>query len=323
MVTGGFISIVVPVFNEGHAVELFLAELTSVAVSFPFRYELIFVNDGSGDDTRERILAQRAKNPAIGIIDFSRNFGKEAAVVAGLEAAKGVAAIVMDVDLQDPPAVIPEMITKWRNGADVVIAVRSSRSSDGFFKRAGAKLFYRLFSLLSDVKLPLGSGDFRLMDRRVVDSFLKLDERARFNKGLFAWLGFHQDFVHHVRPRASRGGSRWNYRRLFRFGFDGILSFSTIPVRVWSAFGGLIAVAALGYGAFLLVRTLFFGRDVPGYASLMVSILFLGGLNLFTLGLVGEYVGQTLTEAKRRPLFIVREHLEALPEKAWAEVPDS
>ena len=189
MVTGGFISIVVPVFNEGHAVELFLAELTSVAVSFPFRYELIFVNDGSGDDTRERILAQRAKNPAIGIIDFSRNFGKEAAVVAGLEAAKGVAAIVMDVDLQDPPAVIPEMITKWRNGADVVIAVRSSRSSDGFFKRAGAKLFYRLFSLLSDVKLPLGSGDFRLMDRRVVELVPQARRESALQQGPFRLAG--------------------------------------------------------------------------------------------------------------------------------------
>ncbi len=320
MLTRGFISIVVPVFNEGQAVDSFLAELTTVAASLPFRYELIFVNDGSRDDTLERIRAQRAQNPAIGIVDLSRNFGKEAAIVAGLEAAKGAAAIVMDVDLQDPPAVIPEMIEKWRNGADVVIAIRTSRAQDSFFKRTSAGLFYKLFAMLSDVKLPEGSGDFRLMDRRVIDSFLRLDERARFNKGLFAWLGFRQEFVHHARPQANRRGSRWSFRRLFRFGFESILSFSTIPIRVWSAVGGVIAVGALAYGAFLLTRTLVFGRDVPGYASLMVSILFLGGLNLFTLGLVGEYVGQALTEAKRRPLFIVRENLEAAPEEASTEV---
>lgn len=322
MTTQGLISIVVPVYNEADAVAAFLKELASATAGasggFPAGYEVIFANDGSTDDTRERLLAERERNPAIGIVSLSRNFGKEAAIVAGLEASRGDAAIIMDVDLQDPPALIPEMVAKWRSGAEVVIALRSDRSSDGVLKRISANLFYKAFGLVSEVKLPPGAGDFRLLDRRVIEAFLRLDERARFNKGLLAWLGFRQAFVRHVRPAASRG-SRWTFHRLYRFGFGGIVSFSTVPIRVWGGVGAVIALLAVAYGAYLVVRTLIFGVDLPGYASVMVSVLFLGGVNLFTLGLVGEYVGQVLTEAKRRPIYIVRERVEAEPHHTSAE----
>jgi len=313
MIAPDFISIVVPVYNEAHALKPFLARLAEAAARFPLGHEIIFVNDGSVDGTEAQLLELRKEDQALGIVSLSRNFGKEAAIVAGLTAARGRAAIIMDVDLQDPPELLPEMIAKWQEGADVVIALRSDRSSDSFSKRASASLFYALFARLSEVKLPPGSGDFRLMDRKVIEAFLKLDERARFNKGLFAWLGFRQAFVSHVRPRAARPGSRWRPLKLIRYGFEGIFAFSSLPIRVWSVIGGALALGSLAYGIAMIAKTLVLGVDVPGYASLMVAVLFLGGLNLFTLGLIGEYIGQVLTETKHRPIFIVRESLDAVP----------
>jgi glycosyltransferase involved in cell wall biosynthesis len=195
----------------------------------------------------------------------------------------------------------------------VVIAIRSARPGDNLLKRGSADLFYTLFRFVSDTDLPVGSGDFRLMDRRVVDAFLKLDERTRFNKGLFAWLGFRQEFVPYTRHSAVRKNSRWSPTRLVRLAVDGLLSFSTLPIRIWTLVGGSIAAFAFLYGLFLITRTLMFGADLPGYPSIMVAILFLGGINLFTLGLMGEYVGRILIETKRRPLYIVRSSLKAVP----------
>ena len=310
-----FISVVVPVYNEQTAVNTFVDTLEPVLSKLSVGYEIVFVNDGSTDQTLECLLALRERNKAIAIVDLSRNFGKEAAVVAGLEAAGGIAAIIMDVDLQDPPEIVSEMVDKWVAGADVVIAIRTDRSSDGFLKRSSAKFFYSLFGYISETALPEGSGDFRLMDRQVVDAFLRLEERARFNKGLFAWLGFRQEFVRHVRPQANRGESRWRPRKLIQYAFDGLFSFSTVPIRVWSLVGGVISALSLAYGLYLMLRTMIFGIDMPGYASLMVAMLFFGGVNLFTFGLLGEYIGRILIESKRRPLYIVRTHLKAAPEQ--------
>jgi glycosyltransferase involved in cell wall biosynthesis len=311
----GFVSIIVPVFNEQTAIPLFLRRLEPTLSVLPVGHEIVFVNDGSIDATQEILLAARQRNNAIAVVELSRNFGKEAAIVAGLSAAAGDAAIIIDVDLQDPPELIGDMVGKWLAGAEVVVSVRTDRSSDSFLKRSSAKFFYFLFRSMSDTALPEGSGDFRLLDRSVMAAFLTLGERARFNKGLFAWLGFQTEFVEHVRPVASRKGSRWKAGKLMRYAFDGLFSFSTVPIQVWSLIGAFIAALALGFGIFLLTRTIIFGADVPGYASLMVTMLFLGGIHLFTLGLLGEYVGRILMETKRRPLYIVRSQFEAVPNR--------
>ncbi len=301
------LSLVVPVYNEAGAIGAFHDAVRPILDDLDAPCEIIFVNDGSRDETLDRLLKLRQCDQRVGIVDLSRNFGKEAALAAGLAECRGRAAIILDVDLQDPPGLIPEMLEKWRGGADMVIALRSDRSTDGFAKRLSAHWFYRIFNTLSDTSLPDGSGDFRLMDRRVIDAYLQLGERTRFNKGLFAWLGFRQEFVRHVRPRASRAGSRWPVLKLFRFAFDGIFSFSSIPIRIWSLFGGAIALVSMTYGIFLVSRTLIYGTDLPGYASTIVAVLFLGGLNLFTAGLLGEYIGRILIETKQRPLYLVRE----------------
>lgn len=300
------LSLVVPVFNEAESIEIFYAAVCPILAELNERAEIIFVNDGSTDETLDRLLEFRDRDNDITVIDLSRNFGKEAALTAGLAEARGDAAVIMDIDLQDPPSLIPEMVAKWRQGADMVVALRVDRSSDKAAKRLTAQWFYRIFNAMSDTPLIEGAGDFRLMDRRVVAAFLQLGERARFNKGLFAWLGFRQAFVEYARPAASRSGSRWSPATLFRFAFDGIFSFTSAPIRVWSVIGALIALASMGYGLYLVQRTLFWGIDVPGYASTIVAVLFLGGLNLFTAGLLGEYIGRILIETKQRPLYLVR-----------------
>ncbi len=300
------ISLVVPVFNEEEAVTIFLARMRPILDELDEAVEIIFVNDGSSDRTVDKLLSLRETDPRISIIDLSRNFGKEAALTAGLTEIEGDCGIIIDVDLQDPPEIIPEMVRRWRAGAEVVIAVRTDRSSDSLGKRMSARWFYGIFNTLSDTKIPPGSGDFRLMDRSVVSAFLQLPERNRFNKGLFAWLGYRQEFVRHVREKASRPSSRWKVLNLFRYAFDGIFSFSSMPIRMWSYFGGTIAILAIVYGLYLINRTVVLGTDIPGYASTMVAVLFIGGLNLFSLGILGEYIGRIMIESKGRPLFLVR-----------------
>jgi len=301
------ISVVVPVFNEAESIATFHAAVRPVLGELKAATEIIFVNDGSTDATLDRLLDLCGRHDDVVVIDLSRNFGKEAALTAGLAEAKGDAALIMDIDLQDPPSLIPEMVAKWRKGADTVVALRVDRSSDKMLKRLSARWFYRIFNAVSDTPLQEGAGDFRLMDRRVVAAFLQLGERARFNKGLFAWLGFHQAFVEYARPAASRQGSRWSPVTLFRFAFDGIFSFTSVPIRVWSLIGAIVALASMVYGLYLVQRTLIWGIDVPGYVSTIVAVLFLGGLNLFTAGLLGEYIGRILIETKQRPLYLVRE----------------
>jgi polyisoprenyl-phosphate glycosyltransferase len=238
-------------------------------------------------------------------VKLSRNFGKEAALTAGLRHASGDAVIPMDVDLQDPPEVIPDMVRRWLAGAKVVNARRADRSSDSRWKRWSARAFYNLINMASDERIPADVGDFRLLDRAAVDVINQLGEKARFNKGLFAWVGFRVDEVTYVREARDTGTSKWRVRGLWRLALDGITSTTTAPLRIWTYVGGVTALFAVGYAAVLIGRTLIFGADTPGYASLMVTVLMLGALNLISLGIMGEYVGRIAKEVRGRPIYVV------------------
>jgi len=305
------LSLVVPVKDEEAALKLFLERVVPLLEKLDDpaarSFEILFIDDGSSDRTLELIRAANATDPRIRGLSLSRNFGKEAALSAGLDRVRGKAVIPLDVDLQDPPEVIAPMLAAWRGGVDVVYGVRDNRESDSFPKRLTADLYYRAHNWLSSDKIPEHAGDFRLLDRRVVDVIRQMPERNRFMKGLFAWAGFRQASVSYHREERKVGATKFNYWRLWTLAIDGITSASTVPLRVWSYVGGSVALFALGYAIFIIVRTMISGIDVPGYASLMVAILFLGGLQLFSLGVLGEYVGRILTEVKHRPLYVVRE----------------
>jgi glycosyltransferase involved in cell wall biosynthesis len=305
------LSLVIPVKDEEEAIVIFLARVVPIleALDDPAArsFELFFVDDGSSDRTLDIIRTANAADPRIRGLSLSRNFGKEAALSAGLDRARGLAVIPMDVDLQDPPDVIAPMLAKWRSGYDVVYGVRHNRESDSLPKRLTADLYYRAHNWLSSDKIPEHAGDFRLLDRRVVEVIKAMPERNRFMKGLFAWAGFKSAAVLYHREERQVGTTKFNYWKLWTLAVDGITSASTVPLRVWSYLGGTVALGALGYAIYIIIRTLTSGIQVPGYASLMVAILFLGGLQLFSLGVLGEYVGRILTEVKHRPLYVVRE----------------
>ena len=301
------LSLLVPVFNEEAAIPHFLGSLGPVMAKLGMRWEILFINDGSTDGTLDTLQALRREHNEISVIDFSRNFGKEAALTAGLDFSRGRAVIPIDVDLQDPPEIIGEMVEKWREGYEVVFAIRTKRDGDSYVKSVSARLFYRTYNWLSQVEIPPDAGDFRLLDRRVVEAIRRLPERNRFMKGLFTWPGFRQTTVSYERQPRSRGNTKFNYWKLWNFAVDGMTSFSTLPLRVWSYVGGLVAFLSFIYAIFLIGRTLIYGIDVQGYASLMVVVLFLGGLQLLTLGIIGEYLGRTYEEVKGRPIYIVRE----------------
>lgn len=306
------ISLVVPCHNEAPALDKFYRAVSAVLESVPnARFEIVCVNDGSTDDTLSCLLALRRADARIRIIDFTRNFGKEAALSAGIDEAQGDAVIPIDADLQDPPALIPVMIERWRDGAEVVLAKRTNRASDTVAKRVAAGLYYRVHNRLSEVKLPENVGDFRLMDRRVVTAIKRLPERRRFMKGLFAWVGFHTEIVEYVRDPRAAGESKFSGWRLWNFALEGITSFSTVPLRCWTYIGVSLALMSLAYGSYIVIRTLLHGIDVPGYASLLVGILFLGGIQLVGIGVIGEYVGRIYYESKGRPLYLVRRRYQS------------
>lgn len=300
------LSVVVPAYNEGEAIGHALAALEPVLASLPCRSEVVIVNDGSRDDTVEQARAFRSRVFELVVVDLSRNFGKEAAVSAGLAHARGDAVIPIDADLQDPPALIPEMVRRWQAGAEVVLARRADRSHDTWLKRNTALAFYRLMGRVSDVPIPENVGDFRLMDRAVVEVVKALPESRRFMKGLFAWAGFRTEAIDYERPERVAGDAKFKARTMINHAIEGITSFSTMPLRVATLTGALVALVAFVYGAVIIARTLLHGVDVPGYASLMSMILFLSGVQLMALGVIGEYVGRTYIEAKRRPPFVVR-----------------
>ena len=302
------ISIVVPCFDEAPGLEAFHRRLGAVMDAFA-PWEVIYVNDGSGDATLSVMQRLRADDPHVAILNLSRNFGKEAATTAGIDAAGGDAVVVIDADLQDPPEVIPDLIAAWRAGFDMVYAQRREREGETFVKRTTAALFYRVMARTGRVRLPRNAGDFRLMSRRVVDAVGQLRERHRFMKGLFAWVGFPTCAVAYDRAPRHAGASKWSYWNLWNLALEGITSFTIVPLSFATYGGVLVALAAILYGGFITARTVLFGNPVPGYPSLLVFILFLGGMQLMTLGVIGEYLGRVFNETKERPIYLIERQL--------------
>jgi polyisoprenyl-phosphate glycosyltransferase len=301
------LSVVVPFFNESASVEYFFDAIVAVASRLPtIDFEFVCVDDGSKDDTLARLLVLMQRDSRVRVIELSRNFGKEAALTAGIDAAVGDAVVPIDADLQDPPDLIPTLIDEWTKGAEMVLARRADRSTDSLLKSKSAQWFYRLHNKLAYIQVPENVGDFRLMDRSVVDALKQLPERQRFMKGLFAWVGFKTVSIEYTRAPRAAGQSTFSGWRLWNFALEGITSFSTAPLRMWTYIGGFGAVFSIVYAAFILVRALVRGVDLPGYPSLLVSILFFGSLQLIGIGVLGEYIGRIYIEAKHRPTYIVR-----------------
>lgn len=299
------ISIIAPCYNEEETIEPFLRRIEEILTQINEPYEIVFINDGSKDNTLNILLNAKQNFKNIRIINFSRNFGKEAALTAGLDKARGEAAIPIDVDLQDPPELIKELVAKWREGYDVVLAKRADRTSDSFAKRVSADLFYKLNGKISNVDIPNNVGDFRLMSKRVVEALKQLPENQRFMKGLFAWVGFKTTVIEYAREKREAGQSSFNGWKLWNFALDGITSFSTLPLRIWLYIGALVSFLSFLYGSFIILKTLIFGVDLPGYASLAVIMLFLGGIQLIGIGILGEYIGRIYSESKCRPSYII------------------
>ncbi len=303
------LTVVVPVFNEAENIPELVQRISTTLDRCVQSFEIILVDDGSSDGTLAAARTARDADPRIDALSFSRNFGKEVAIAAGLDHARGGAVVIIDADLQHPPEAIEAMVAKWREGYENVYGQRIDRGFDAPLRRALTMRFYHLFERFGETSLPPGAGDFRLLDRKAVNALLRMRERARFSKGLYAWIGFKSIGVpFQVAERAS-GASKFSYGKLTRFALDGLTSFSTMPLKVWGYFGGLISIFALSAATFFIVRTLMLGVDVPGYASLIVSVTFLAGVQLLSLGVIGEYIGRIFAEVKGRPLYIVAEHL--------------
>jgi len=309
------ISLLVPMYNESSVIPIFFETVTSVLEDIHYDLEIVCVNDGSRDNTLELLKEYAAKDSRIKLVSFSRNFGKEPAMTAALDYATGDAIIPIDADLQDPPELIHQMIAKWEEGYDVVYARRSSRDTDSVLKRNTAMWFYALFNQMSDTDIPSNVGDYRLMDRKVIDVIKQLPEKDRFMKGLFCWPGFKNTTVEFERPERAEGETKFNLWKLWNFAISGIASFSTMPIRLGIYLGLMISAASFIYAIFIVTKTIFMGVDVPGYASIMVAVLFLGGIQMFFLGLLGEYIGRIYKEVKNRPLYVVEESIGFSPEK--------
>jgi polyisoprenyl-phosphate glycosyltransferase len=304
------LSVVVPMLNEERGLEPLVARLRPVLDGLGLDWEVVFVDDGSTDGTLAKLRVLHARDRRFKAISLSRNFGKEIASAAGLTYAQGDAAVLMDADLQHPPELIGKFVEQWQAGFEIVYGQRIDRDTDSLVHRIAARAFYAAFQKLSGTALPEGAGDFRLLDRKAIDAMNRMRERVRFNKGLFAWMGFASVGVpFQVPPRHGGGGSRWPTRRLLRFALDGIASFTTIPLRVWSYLGLVISFFAFCYAMLFLVKTLLFGTDVPGFPTLIISVMFFAGVQLISLGVIGEYLGRMYEEIKGRPLFLVSEEL--------------
>lgn len=303
------LSIVVPAYNEQEVLREFHRRISDVLATLGMDAEIIYINDGSSDDTLAILHELHAADERVAIVDLSRNFGKEIALSAGLHKANGDAVVVIDADLQDPPELIPQLINEWHNGYDVVYARRKRREGESFVKKLTARFFYRLMRNIGHVKLPANTGDYRLLSARAVAAVNSLGEHHRFMKGLFTWIGFKQKAVLYDRDPRHAGHSKWNYWRLWNLAIEGITSFTTAPLKFATYFGLLTAVGAFLYGAYMVITTLLYGNPVPGYPSLIVIILFLGGTQLMAIGILGEYIGRIFTETKRRPLYFLNEYL--------------
>jgi glycosyltransferase involved in cell wall biosynthesis len=301
------VSLIVPVFNEEQAVELFYRAVRRELTLDGVEFEIVFINDGSTDRTAEQVTALAQADELVTLINFSRNFGKEPALFAGLEYATGDAVNPMDVDLQDPINVIPLLIEQWQKGADVVLAKRRNRSADGYLKRHSAALFYHLLNRISYTRIEENVGDFRLMDRKVVDVIRALPEHQLFMKGVLSWAGFNSVVVEYERARRVAGSSKFNGWKLWNLALEGVTSFSTVPLRLWTYVGGCVSIFAVLYAVYMVLDKVFFGNSVPGYPSLMTAILFLGGVQLIGIGILGEYIGRIYIEAKHRPRYVVKD----------------
>ena len=316
------LSVVVPAYNEEEVLPIFHARLVAALADtkeLAGNWEVVYVNDGSKDGTLRILKEFQQHDAAIGVANLSRNFGKEAAMSAGLKLARGNAVILIDADLQDPPELIGEMVRVWQQGADVVNMKRISRQGETWFKKASAAWFYQVINWLSEVHIPENVGDFRLLSRRAVDALNQLPERNRFMKGLFAWIGYKQVVVEYDRHPRAAGETKWPYFKLLNFAIEGITGFSVVPLRLASYAGFLTAFSAFVYALFLLVKTLTFGDSVKGFPTLILTILILGGLQLMAMGIIGEYLGRLFMESKHRPLFLIDEYLA--PQAVLASVP--
>lgn len=315
------LTVLIPVFNEADGLDALLARLRPVLDETKLAWTLLFVDDGSHDGTVDRIRALNAENPKITAITFSRNFGKEIAIAAGLQDATGDAVVIMDADLQHPPEVIPTFIAKWREGYENVYGQRLDRKSDGPIRSLFSRAFYRLYNGLVDTDIPKGAGDFRLLDRRAVAAMNQISETARFNKGLFSWIGFKSTGVPYTVADRAVGTTKWRFRRLLSFAVDGITSFTTLPLRIWSLIGALVSMFALGYATIFLVGTLIFGANLPGFPTLIVSVMLFSGIQLISLGVIGEYLGRVYEEVKARPLYIVSDTIGLQPKEERVSKP--
>lgn len=303
--TSPTISIVCPCYNEEQVLGLFMERISKVLNDTPYSYEVILINDGSNDNTLETIKQLQQTYPTIRAINLSRNFGKEAALTAGIDRAKGEVLIPIDADLQDPPELIHDFLAEWNKGYDVVVAKRIDRSTDSWAKKLTAELFYKFHNAVAQVEIPENVGDFRLINRRVVNAIQQLPENQRFMKGIFSWVGFKTSVIEYKREAREAGETSFNGWKLWNFALDGITSFSTAPLRIWLYVGSVISAIAFLYLSVTIIKTLIFGIDSPGYASLISVILFLGGVQLIGIGVLGEYVGRLYMESKRRPSYII------------------
>lgn len=309
------LSVVIPVFNEASIIPIFHQALRQICQTLPFELQVIYVNDGSRDETFSVLRDLKKQDSAIAVLDLSRNFGKEIALQAGLDYAQGDAVVVMDVDLQDPPELIPEFIKYWQQGYDIVYATRRTRAGESWVKRSTAYLFYRLIEKMSSIPIPRDTGDFRLLSRRAVEALKLLREKHRFMKGLFSWIGFTQIGIPFERPPRLKGQTKWNYSKLLNLAMEGITSFTIVPLKLATWIGFSTALFAFIYALVIVYKTLIFGEPIRGYPSLMVVILFLGGVQLITLGIIGEYLGRMFDETKQRPLYLVKEFYSSHIEK--------
>ena len=320
---GTLLSIIVPVFNEQEVLREFHSRLSDALKSVEVdQFEILFINDGSTDETLSILHQKSQSDQRVQVIDLSRNFGKEAAMTAGLQYASGDAAIIIDADLQDPPELIPQMVDAWRNGFDVVYMRRLSRENETWLKKTSAAAFYTLMGRIGRFRVPENVGDFRLLSRKAIDALNQMPERTRFMKGLFAWIGFPAKEISYHRAPRHAGKTKWNYWQLWNLAIEGFTSFTTTPLKIASYVGLMTSLVSLLYGLFVLLKTLSTGDPVPGYPSLMVVIAFLGGLQLLALGIIGEYLGRLFIEAKQRPLYLVNRHYKTLKRHTLSLVQD-
>jgi len=303
------ISILIPIYNEQEVLRHLYERLNKLAgETLSYEFEFLFVNDGSRDKTLEMIKTYARDDARIAYINLSRNFGKETAMIAGLDNVTGDATVIIDADLQDPPELIPQMIAYWEEGFDDVYARRKSRAGESFFKKMTSEVFYKILQKSTNIPIQQDTGDFRLLDRRCVEALKQFRESQRYTKGMFSWIGYEKKEILYDRDPRAAGETKWNYLKLTNFAIDGITSFTTAPLRISSVFGIIVSGVAFIYILFLVIRTMFFGSDLAGYPSTMAVILFLGGLQLLSLGVIGEYIGRIFNETKNRPLYFIEEH---------------